>query len=74
MTVYCPECGAPMKVVEPHEDDDWPRFYGCTQYPDCRGTREIDPETGAAVGDDPVRASPREEIDESLEQEDWDPW
>jgi len=35
--VVCPKCGAPM--VERTGRNG--RFYGCSRYPDCRGTRNI---------------------------------
>ncbi len=39
---YCPECGAQMRLVHPKEYQDWKPFWGCSQYPDCSGTRNID--------------------------------
>jgi ssDNA-binding Zn-finger/Zn-ribbon topoisomerase 1 len=38
---YCPVCGAKMKLREPKPHQDWPPFWGCSQYPDCEGTRNI---------------------------------
>ena len=35
--VLCPKCGAEM--VKRHGKYGW--FYGCSRYPDCRGTRPI---------------------------------
>jgi len=34
---YCPKCGAPMK----YREGPYGRFYGCSKYPSCRGTRNI---------------------------------
>lgn len=34
----CPECGAPMKERTNRQNGN--KFYGCTQYPECRGTRD----------------------------------
>lgn len=39
--IECPKCGAWMKLVRPKPDDDWEAFYGCTQWPGCRGSREL---------------------------------
>jgi len=33
--LLCPECGAPMELREGR----FGRFYGCTRYPECKGTR-----------------------------------
>ncbi len=35
----CPECGGAMR----RRDASKGAFWGCTRYPDCRGTREIEP-------------------------------
>jgi len=35
--VLCPKCGA--KMVKRHGKYGW--FYGCSRYPDCRGTRPL---------------------------------
>lgn len=47
----CPKCGAPMKRRSGKRGP----FWGCSKYPDCKGTREIDdtgdPQQGS--GDDP---------------------
>ena len=34
----CPKCGA--KMVLRHRKSDGAAFYGCSQYPQCRGTRQ----------------------------------
>ena len=34
----CPKCGASM--VERHRKSDGAAFYGCSRYPQCRGTRQ----------------------------------
>lgn len=38
-TLKCPVCSSPMKVRKNRTTDEY--FFGCTQYPDCRGLREI---------------------------------
>lgn len=49
----CPECGAPMKLRTPKPGQSWRAFLGCSQYPDCRGTRQLaddgEPEQDAIV-------------------------
>lgn len=37
----CPECGAKMKLRKPGLGQHWKAFWGCPDYPECRGTREI---------------------------------
>lgn len=34
----CPDCNSPMKVRTNRQNGN--KFYGCTKYPDCRGTRD----------------------------------
>jgi restriction system protein len=48
----CPECGAMMILRRPKPDDDWSPFWGCMDYPDCRGTRDILPDGRPAEDDD----------------------
>ena len=50
----CPDCGAPMILRRPKAWQDWKPFWGCKFFPDCKGSRNIDPETGEAEGDWPV--------------------
>ena len=38
---YCPECGAKMALRRPKPSQDFEPFWGCSQYPDCRGTRRV---------------------------------
>lgn len=38
---YCPLCGAKMVLRRPRAGQDWPPFWGCSQWPDCQGKREI---------------------------------
>lgn len=40
--VACPECGGPMVSRKNSRDDT--RFWGCANYPTCRGTRNTDGE------------------------------
>ena len=37
-TPFCPECFGPVRIVE----HDGNRFYGCCDYPNCRGVRRFD--------------------------------
>lgn len=39
---YCDECGRPMNLREPGRDDDWDAFLGCSGYPECKNTEELD--------------------------------
>jgi disulfide bond formation protein DsbB len=38
---YCPICGAKMVLKRPKPNQDWKPFWGCSQYPDCKGSRGI---------------------------------
>ncbi len=38
----CPECGSPMRVQINRRRGNY--FLGCTQYPKCKGTRQLTPE------------------------------
>lgn len=38
---FCPDCGAQMVLRRPGAYKDYPPFWGCSQYPYCKGTREI---------------------------------
>ena len=38
---YCPECGAKMKLRRPKRSQSWMTFWGCSQYPECIGVRDI---------------------------------
>lgn len=38
---HCPICGAKMALRRPKQHQDWPPFWGCSQYPECRGVRQI---------------------------------
>jgi ssDNA-binding Zn-finger/Zn-ribbon topoisomerase 1 len=41
---YCPDCGSKMKLRRPnHPGQRFDPFWGCTQYPDCKGKRNILP-------------------------------
>lgn len=49
----CPECGsAPMKLRKPGKNSrtQYPPFWGCQNFPDCHGRRQIDFDTGLAEG------------------------
>ncbi len=43
--VACPDCGAPMRLRESKHG----LFYGCTRYPECKGTHGAHP-NGAPLG------------------------
>ena len=49
MSDACLRCGSDM--VERRRRSDGHPFLGCTSYPDCSGTREIDP--GDTPNEDP---------------------
>ena len=38
-----------MSLKTPRERQYWDPFWGCTMYPLCKGTRNCDIETGAAM-------------------------
>lgn len=48
---YCPKCGGTMRLVTPSmkRQNMFDPFWGCTLYPLCKGTRNCDPYTGAAL-------------------------
>jgi len=48
---YCPECGAKMVLRRPGLGASWKPFWGCSQYPDCTGTRQVE-EDGTPEGND----------------------
>lgn len=37
----CPTCGAKMVLRRPKAHQNYKPFWGCSQYPDCDGTRNI---------------------------------
>lgn len=38
---HCPDCGAQMALRKPKSHQDWKPFWGCSTFPECRGTRNI---------------------------------
>jgi ssDNA-binding Zn-finger/Zn-ribbon topoisomerase 1 len=38
---YCPLCGAKMALRRPKKHQEWQPFWGCSQYPECTGARNI---------------------------------
>ena len=38
---HCPGCDARMILRRPKPWQDWPAFWGCSQWPGCRGVRQI---------------------------------
>jgi len=68
--VKCGECGAPMRL----RDSRFGRFYGCTRYPDCKGTHGAHPD-GAPMGvpaDKPTKQMRRTVHDLAGRLWDWD--
>lgn len=51
---YCPQCGAKMVLRKPKPHEEWrfDPFWGCSQYPECRGTRNIKQDGTPEMGDD----------------------
>ena len=50
---YCPICGAIMRLRKPKPGSkDFKPFWGCNDYPTCKGTRNIDSETGLPETDE----------------------
>ena len=45
-TVYCGECGAPMVLRESR----YGPFYGCSRFPECRGSHGAHRDTGKPLG------------------------
>jgi ssDNA-binding Zn-finger/Zn-ribbon topoisomerase 1 len=41
---HCPDCGGRMRLREPKNGQSWNAFWGCTNFPDCRGKRGIGPD------------------------------
>ena len=58
---YCPKCGATMKLRRPKSVKTFEPFWGCSTYPDCNGTRNIDAD-----------GKPEDDFDEPLEMT-WKP-
>lgn len=48
----CPTCGAKMVLRRPPPGKTWDPFWGCNRYPNCKGVRHIDFETGEVFTDD----------------------
>lgn len=40
LLVYCPECDSPM--LRRRNSETGEEFLGCSRYPECRGTRQLD--------------------------------
>ena len=43
----CPKCGAPLKLIKNSKDGS--RFYGCTRYPACKYSCNVDDVSSSAV-------------------------
>ena len=50
---YCPDCGGMMVLRQRRRDKAY--FWGCSQYPGCKGTMNIDPQTGETEARDEFR-------------------
>jgi len=37
----CPICTGSMHLVSPHQGQTWRPFWGCDDYPECRGSFNI---------------------------------
>lgn len=37
----CPLCEAPMSLRRPNPGQTWREFYGCTRYPECKGSISV---------------------------------
>lgn len=49
----CPECYGPMVLRRPKTPGTWDVFWGCQDYPQCKGTRHINFADGTPESDDP---------------------
>jgi ssDNA-binding Zn-finger/Zn-ribbon topoisomerase 1 len=38
---HCPDCGAKMVLRRPRAGQRWRPFWGCPDWPDCHGKRQI---------------------------------
>jgi len=55
----CPECGKPMARRQARSGKNAGKaFWGCTGYPDCKGVREIGPETKSGASNDSTHSTP----------------
>ena len=54
---YCPDCGIKMVLRTRRSDDA--KFWGCPDYPECRGTRDIGSD-GKPVFDEAREFEPRD--------------
>ena len=46
LMLWCPKCGGRMRLRWPRENDFWDPFWGCMEYPRCKGVTHIDMRTG----------------------------
>ena len=68
---FCPDCGAKMVLRRPTPGKSWKPFWGCNRFPDCRGKRAIDEETGLPESD--VDMEQRESMKKDYAS-DYEPW
>ena len=40
---HCPDRGGRMKLRRPKLKDAWEAFWGCASWPNCQGTRGVQP-------------------------------
>lgn len=57
---YCPECGGRMVLRRPKPGQTWESFWGCRQYPDCRGTRTVEEVNDIPPGEINGKENPKE--------------
>ena len=51
----CPICGAKMRLKEPKPGQSYYEpFWGCPNYPDCKGTRDIGDDGRPILDDEPA--------------------
>ena len=48
----CPVCGGVMLIKMPRPGQDFPVFWGCANFPTCKGTRDIDSDGKPMIDDD----------------------
>ena len=63
---YCPDCGGRMVLRMPKRGQNWKAFWGCSQFPNCRGKRQIDFETGKPQTDEDIEERESLEVTTSM--------
>lgn len=58
--IRCPKCGSPMVLRTAKRGINAGRkFYGCSRYPQCNGTRPSDDQTTEQIQNEKFKLSPR---------------